>query len=72
MSEILLDSDTDEDSDYEVRPAPALPVYVRVLMLFLISWQAFFTVSDAGLVMMVVFLYHFFVFCFYLRIVVIF
>ena len=60
LSEILLDSDTDEDSDYEVRPAPALPVYVRVLMLFLISWQAFFTVSHAGLAMMVVFLYHFF------------
>ena len=42
------------------QPAALVPVPVRILMLFVLLWQAVFHVSDAALAMLVIFLHHFF------------
>lgn len=61
--ELLLDSDEDEvDEDLQVREPPAMPTFLRVLACFILIWQAFFHVSDAGVSIMVVFFHHFFIY----------
>lgn len=59
---INFDSDEDDTDGGPVRQLqlPAMPIPVRVLMLFLVTWQVFFTISDAGLAMLIVFFHHFF------------
>ena len=56
---MLLDTD-DEQEIEEPKRCDTLPASVRILMCFLLIWQAAFHVSDASLAMLVIFFHHFF------------
>ena len=57
--DLLLDSD-DEDIADEQQVEHSMPIFVHILACFLLLWQTFFHVSDAGISMLIVFLHHFF------------
>ena len=56
LAHVLIDRDDDDNNlDSEiVRADQPIPVLVRILMIFLLLWQAFFAGSDAGLAMAIV------------------